>query len=81
MFAFIREYRDRWPIVRLCRILQVSMRGYRAYVSGPMCERQRTDLKVLAHIDVAGDVATRYDKLTSTVLAAVQFVSAIRVLN
>lgn len=49
-FAFIREHRDRWPIVRLCRVLQVSTRGYRAWVSRPLCERQRTDLKVLAHI-------------------------------
>ena len=49
-FAFIGMHRDRWPIVRLCRILQVPTRGYRAWVSRPMCERQRTDLKVLAHI-------------------------------
>lgn len=27
-FAFIRAHRDRWPIADLCRVLQVSKRGY-----------------------------------------------------
>ncbi|AOX18799.1 hypothetical protein A0U89_16005 (plasmid) [Kozakia baliensis] len=49
-FAFIREHRDRWSIDRLCRVSRVSTRGYRAWVSRPVCQRQRTDLKVLAHI-------------------------------
>jgi putative transposase len=30
--------------------MQVSTRGYRAWVSRPACQRDRTDLKVLAHI-------------------------------
>ena len=49
-FAFIREHRGRWSIESLCRVLRVSTRGYRAWVSRPVCQRQRTDLKVLAHI-------------------------------
>lgn len=49
-FTFIRAHRDCWPTADLCLVLQVSTRGYRAWVSRPMCERQRTDLKVLAHI-------------------------------
>ena len=49
-FAFIREHRACWSIERLCRILQVSTRGYRAWVSRRVCQSQRTDLKVLAHI-------------------------------
>lgn len=34
----------------LCRVLQESTRGYRAWASRPTCQRDRTDLKVLAHI-------------------------------
>jgi putative transposase len=49
-FAFVQEHRDRWPVERLCRVMQVSTRGYRAWVSRPACQRDRTDLKVLAHI-------------------------------
>ncbi|MBR0560723.1 IS3 family transposase [Neokomagataea anthophila] len=49
-FSFIREHRERWSIDRLCRVLHVSPRGYRAWVSRPVSQRQRTDLKVLAHI-------------------------------
>ena len=49
-FAFIREHRSRWSIESLCRVLRVSTRGYRAWISRPVCPRQRTDLKVLAHI-------------------------------
>ncbi|GAN91768.1 transposase [Gluconobacter frateurii M-2] len=44
------EHRGRWPIESLCRVLQVSTRGYRAWVCRPVCQSQRTDLKVLAHI-------------------------------
>ncbi|GAN90268.1 transposase [Gluconobacter frateurii M-2] len=49
-FAFIREHGSRWSIESLCRVLRVSTRGYRAWISRPVCQRQRTDLKVLAHI-------------------------------
>lgn len=49
-FAFIREHCSRWSIESLCRVLRVSTRGYRAWISRPVCQRQRTDLKVLVHI-------------------------------
>lgn len=49
-FAFIHRHRHEWPIERLCQVLRVSARGYRAWTSRPVCQRQRTDLKVLAHI-------------------------------
>ena len=49
-FTFIHEHRDRWPVEGLCRVLQVSARGYRAWASRATCRRGRTDLKVLAHI-------------------------------
>lgn len=49
-FAFIHGHRHEWPIGRLCQVLRVSARGYRAWTSRPACQRQRTDLKVLTHI-------------------------------
>ena len=49
-FAFVHEHRDCWPVERICRTLQVSTRGYRAWASRPTCRRDRTDMKVLAHI-------------------------------
>jgi len=38
------------PTERLCQIMSVSPRGYRAYRSRPMCQRQREDMVLLAHI-------------------------------
>lgn len=49
-FAFIHGHRHEWLIERLCRVLQVSARGYRAWTFRPACQRQRTDLKILVHI-------------------------------
>ena len=49
-FAFVEEHRSQLPIDRLCQIMNVSPRGYRAYRSRPMSRRQRIDLIVLAHI-------------------------------
>ena len=46
----MHEHRDRWPVTGLCRVVQVSTRGYRAWAAQPACQRERTDLKVLAHI-------------------------------
>ena len=46
----MHEHRDRWPVTGLCRVVQVSTRGYRAWAARPVCQRERTDLKVLAHI-------------------------------
>lgn len=49
-FAFVHEHRGRWSVEGLCRVLQLSTRGYRAWVARPVSQRARTDLKVLAHI-------------------------------
>ena len=49
-FRFIEENRAALPTERLCQIMNVSPRGYRAYRSRPMSRRQRKDLIVLAHI-------------------------------
>ncbi len=49
-FAFVDEHRSDVPVERLCRIMNVSSRGYRAWASRPMSRRQRDDLVLLAHI-------------------------------
>lgn len=46
----MQAWRHRWPVETLCRVLQVSERGYRSWRSRPMSRRDRTDMKVLAHI-------------------------------
>ena len=49
-FAFIEEHRRTVPVDRLCRILGVTSRGYRAWRARPISQRQRDDLVLLAHI-------------------------------
>src|SRR6056300_1546532 len=49
-FAFVEEHRRRIPVNRLCEIMDVSQRGYRAWRSRPASCRQRTDLVLIAHI-------------------------------
>lgn len=49
-FAFIDEHRGRVPVERLCRIMNVTSRGYRAWASRPVGQRQRDDMIILAHI-------------------------------
>ena len=49
-FAFIAKNEGLLPINRLCQIMDVSPRGYRAWRTRPMSETQRADMVVLAHI-------------------------------
>ena len=49
-FAFVHSWRHRWPVELLCRVMLVSERGYRSWRSRPISHRERTDMKVLAHI-------------------------------
>ena len=49
-FAFIEEHRKHFPIDRLCRMLNVTSRGFRAWRSRPISQRQREDMVLLAHI-------------------------------
>src|SRR5690606_30445535 len=49
-FAFVENWRHRWSVEMLCQVMQVSERGYRSWRSRPMSRRDRTDLKLLAHI-------------------------------
>ena len=49
-FKFIADYQGDLPINRLCEIMEVSPRGYRAYRNRPLSSNQCKDLVVLAHI-------------------------------
>jgi transposase InsO family protein len=49
-FAFIAKNVDMLPVERLCEIMDVSPRGYRAFRNRPLSQSQRKDLVVLAHI-------------------------------
>ncbi len=49
-FAFIEAWRKTFPIHRMCKVLRVTSRGYRAWRCRPMSQRQRDDMVLLAHI-------------------------------
>ncbi len=49
-FAFVDEHRSHVPVERLCNILNITSRGYRAWRDRPVSQRQRDDLILLAHI-------------------------------
>jgi hypothetical protein len=49
-FAFIDGCKEVWPVKLLCRIRQVTSRGFRAWRIRPMRQRQRDDMVLLAHI-------------------------------
>ena len=49
-FAFIDTWRKTFPIHRMCKVLRVTSRGYRAWRCRPMSRRQREDMVLLAHI-------------------------------
>lgn len=49
-FAFVEEHRNDLPVNRLCEIMDVSPRGYRAWCSRPASRRQRADMAVPAQI-------------------------------
>lgn len=49
-FRFVEENRGTVPTQRLCRIMNVSARGFRAFRSRPIGRSQRKDMVLLAHI-------------------------------
>ena len=58
-FAFIETWKKAYPIERLCRVLAVTSRGFRAWRSRPMSQRQRVDLRLLVHIKEAYKLSRR----------------------
>ena len=49
-FAFVEEHSRQVPVERLCRLLKVPSRGFRAWRGRPISTRQRYDMVLLAHI-------------------------------
>ena len=49
-FAFIDAWKEEWSVEFLCRIMQVTSRGFRAWRVRPMSQSQRDDMVFLAHI-------------------------------
>jgi hypothetical protein len=49
-FAFIAKNAGMLPVERLCQIMDVSPRWYRAYRNRPLSQSRRKDMVVLAHI-------------------------------
>lgn len=49
-FRFVEENIGTIPTERLCRIMNVSSRGFRAFRSRPISQSQREDMVLLAHI-------------------------------
>ncbi|WP_353428793.1 IS3 family transposase [Paracoccus denitrificans] len=49
-FRFVEEQRGAFPVDRLCRVMNVSPRGLRAFRNRPASRRQHMDMVVLAHI-------------------------------
>jgi len=49
-FAFIDAWKEEWPVELLCKVMQVTSRGFRAWRVRPMSQRQRDDMVILAHI-------------------------------
>ena len=49
-FPFIDTWKKVWSIECLCRVLQVTSRGYRDWKTRPISQSQRDDMVLLAHI-------------------------------
>ena len=49
-FAFIDPYDGKLRQGQLCKLLEVTDRGYRSWRSRPISQRQRDDMVILAHI-------------------------------
>ena len=60
IFSFIAEHSREWPVRVQCRVLRVSVRGYRAWCQrerrrqeGEVSPRQREEFRLLLHIRAA----------------------------
>jgi putative transposase len=53
IFGFIKAEKARFPIARMCHVLDVSQSGFFAWKDRPASNRQRQDMVYLAHIRTA----------------------------
>ena len=49
-YGFIRDYRERFPVARLCRLLAVSRSGFHAWLKRPVSARTEIDQRLLIDI-------------------------------
>lgn len=49
-YAYIHQQRSAWPVLAMCRVLQVSRSGYYEWRRRPVSQRQRDDAVLLEHI-------------------------------
>jgi len=49
-YQFIEQYKQEFPIVVMCRVLEVSESGYYAWRKRPPCQRKREDARLTSHI-------------------------------
>ena len=52
-FQFIEDNRDRFPVVRMCGVLDVTVSGYYAWRGRPESRRSRDNSRLLVHIRAA----------------------------
>lgn len=49
-FAFVDAWKEEWAVQFLCRVMQVTSRGFRAWRIRPMSRKRRNDMVILTHI-------------------------------
>ena len=49
-FAFVKAWRHVWQVQTICRVMEVTTRGFSKWLARTMSSRQRGGMKVLAHI-------------------------------
>jgi transposase InsO family protein len=52
-FAFVRDHRRDWPVVMICRVLQVSRSGFFAWLKRPASKRDRRRRELIEKIRAA----------------------------
>ena len=52
-FAFVKEHRDSWPVVAMCRVLQVSRSGFFAWLKRPASRRSKRQVELIKKIRAA----------------------------
>ena len=49
-YQFIEQHKQEFPVVVMCRVLEVSESGYYAWLKRPTCQRQREDAQLTQKI-------------------------------
>jgi putative transposase len=49
-YRCIEHHKQEFPVVTMCRVLEVSESGYDAWRKRPMCQRKREDARLTAHM-------------------------------